>query len=103
METLCSWSLNNQVSTMLYCFDDKKMYGRILSQNAVDFVYSLRNSSVSYRKQGNKIYQTASVCRTETDRKTGTQTERELYVNRCEMTYKLPDGIKIEEGGTQNE
>ncbi len=83
--------------------DDKKMYGRILSQNAVDVAYSVYNSSVSYRKQGKKIYQSASVCRTETDRKNGKQTVRELYVNQCEITYKLPDGIKIEEGGTQNE
>ena len=77
------------------------MHGRILSQNAVDFEYSVYNSSVSYRKQGNKIYQTASVCRTETDRKTGKQAERELYVNRCEITYRLPDGIKIEESGVR--
>lgn len=83
-------------------FDDKNMYGRILSQNAVDFAYSVYSASVSYRKQDKKIYQTASVCRTETDKKNGKQTERELYVNQCEITYKLPDGIKIEEGGVLN-
>ena len=82
-------------------FDDKKMYGRILSKDAVDFAYSVYNSSVSYRKQGQKIYQTASVCRTETDQKTGKQTVRELYDNQCEITYKHPDGIEIEESGAR--
>ena len=70
-------------------FDDNCMHGRILSKNAVGFEYSVFNSSVCYRKQGNKIYQVAHVCRRETDKDTGKQTERELYVNQCETAYKL--------------
>lgn len=83
-------------------FDDKYMHGRILSKNAVGFAYSVFNPSVSYRKEGEKVYQIAPVCRRETERDTGKQTERELYVNRCEIAYKLPEGIKIQEGGIQN-
>ena len=33
------------------------------------------NSSVSYRRQGGKVYQTASVCRVETDRNSGRRIE----------------------------
>lgn len=78
-------------------FDDNDLYGRILSQNDVHFAYAVFNSSVAYRRQGKKIYQTACVCRRETDRNTGSRTERELYVNRCEIAYRLPDGITVEE------
>lgn len=84
------------------CFDDKYMHGRILSQKAVEFEYSVFNKSVSYKRQGEKVYQIASVFRMETDRNTGRQTERKLYVNQCEIAYRLPNGIKIEEGGVQN-
>lgn len=80
-------------------FDDQYMHGRILSKNVVGFEYSVFNSSVFYRKQGKKIYQIATVCRRETDKATGKQMERKLYVNRCEIAYKLPEGIKIQESG----
>lgn len=83
-------------------FDDKYMHGRILSKNVVGFEYSVFNSSVFYRKEGKKIYQIAPVCRKETDRDTGKQMEMELYVNQCEIAYRLPDGTKIEEGGVKN-
>lgn len=84
-------------------FEEHDMKGRILSQNAVNWEYTVFNPSVSYGRRDGKIYQTASVCRRETDRNTGDSTERELYVNRCEIGYRLPAGIKIEEGGVQNE
>ena len=83
-------------------FDDNDMYGRILSEHDVGLVYSVFNSSVFYRRKGKKIYQIAPVCRRETDSGTGKQTERELYVNQCEIAYRLPDEIKIEEGGVEN-
>lgn len=75
------------------------MYGRILSQSSVNIDYTVFNSSVSYVKREEKVYQIASVCRTEKDKMTGRQTEKELYVNQCEIAYKLPDDIKIEERG----
>lgn len=80
-------------------FDDKYMYGRILSQSSVNIEYTVFNSSVSYFKREEKIYQIASACRTEKDKMTGRQTEKELYVNQCKIAYKLPDDIKIEERG----
>ena len=83
-------------------FDDKYMHGRILAENAVGLAYLVFNPSVSYRKEGKKVYQIAPVCRRETDKDTGKQTERELYVNQCEIAYKLPEGIKIQEGGVRN-
>lgn len=89
----------NQSLSAKPSFDDKYMYGRILSQSSVNIEYTVFNSSVSYFKREEKIYQIASVCRTEKDKMTGRQTEKELYVNQCEITYKLPDDIKIEERG----
>ena len=76
---------------------------RSLRQNSylslLSLEYTVFNSFVSYFKREEKIYQIASACRTEKDKMTGRQTEKELYVNQCEITYKLPDNIKIEERG----
>lgn len=76
-------------------FDEECMYGRILSEKNVDTAYLVFNSSVSYRRDGRRIYQIADVCRMETDRNTGKEVERKLYGNRCEIAYKIPDGIPI--------
>lgn len=78
-------------------FDDNFMYGCILSQNPLDMEYYVFNSSVSYVKCQGKIYQTAVVCLSETDKKTGRKTEKNLYVNQCEITYELPDSISVKE------
>ncbi len=83
-------------------FDEEYMHGRILSPKAAGFAYSVFNPSVSYRKEGGKMYQVAPVCRRQTDKATGKQTETELYVNRCEIAYRLPEGIKSQEGGAEN-
>ena len=40
-------------------FDDKYMYGRILSQSPVNIEYSVFNSSVSYIKRNGRTYQIA--------------------------------------------
>ena len=80
-------------------FDYNTMHGRIWAKNVVNIEYSVFNSTVTYRKQGEKIYQIASVCRMETYKDSGRKTERKLYVNQCQIDYRLPDNIKIEEGG----
>ena len=81
------------------CFDDDYMYGRILSRSPVNMEYSIYNAAVSYIQRNKRFYQTASVWRSERDKRTGSQTKKELYVNECEITYELPDEIKIEERG----
>ena len=80
-------------------FDDEYMYGRILSQKPVETDYTVYNSSVSYIRQDGNVYQLASVCRSETDKKTSYKTEKELYRNRCEIAYELPENIYVEERG----
>lgn len=101
-------------------FDDQYMRGRILSQNPVEREYKVFNPSVSYARQNGKTYQIVPVCRLECDdgagrgieaAKAGGKSEdagiggqaegqvTELYVNRCEIGYKLPDDITIEERG----
>ena len=49
-------------------FDERFMYGRILSQKPVNTEYTVFNSSVSYIKQDGKLYQIAHVCRAEKDK-----------------------------------
>ena len=71
------------------------MYGEILSQCPVKTEYTVFNSSVSYIKRNEKIYQVSVVCREETDQETGEHTQRELYTNQCEISYSLPDNIEV--------
>ena len=86
-------------------FDEEYMYGKILSQNPVETTYTVINSSVTYSKQDGKNYQLASVSRIEEDRKSGRKTEKELYVNRCEIAYELPvnKSIAVIFGGCSTE
>lgn len=76
-------------------FDDEHLYGRILSLRTVNTEYTVFNSFVSYIKQNEKIYQVSDVCREEIDQETGEHTKRELYINRCEIAYPLPDDIEV--------
>lgn len=96
---------NETVNTfqLLIGFDNKYMYGRILSQIPVNTCYKVFNPSVSYVRRGKKVFQTASVWRTEKDKLTGRQSQQELYVNQCEIAYELPEGIRIEERSQDEE
>ena len=80
-------------------FDDSYMYGRVLSQKPVTIEYSIKNSSVSYIHRNGRTYQIASVYRSERDKRTCVERGAELYINQCEIGYKLPDDIIIEERG----
>ena len=45
----------------------------------------------------------ASVCRTEKDITTGKDSQKELYINRCEIGYELDGEIEIEERGANDD
>lgn len=95
--------INNQLAEYAFqievSFDERFMYGRILSQNPVNTEYTVFNSSVSYIKQDGRLFQIAHVCRAEKDKKSDIQVSKELYINRCEIGYELPDNTKYEERG----
>lgn len=74
---------------IVVCFDDKYMYGRVLSEKPTGIEYTVYNSSVSYSKRKGGVYQTASVCRSEKDTLTHEESKKELYINQCEIGYEL--------------
>lgn len=78
-------------------FDEEYLHGQILSQKPVETEYTVYNSSVSYIRQNGKVYQLAGVCRTEIDKSSARKEERDLYRNRCEIAYQLPENIRVEE------
>lgn len=80
-------------------FDENYMYGKILSKRPTEKSYTVFNSYVNYEKQGEKIFEKASVCRCATDKKTGRKICEELYVNSCQIDYELPASVKITERG----
>lgn len=80
-------------------FDNAYMYGQLLSNEPSAIEYRLYNSAVYYFRKTEKIYQQATVCRAELNKQSRVKTEKELYVNRCEIGYPLPNNISIEERG----
>ncbi len=85
----------NHSFQVVILFDGKYMYGKILSQKPVHTNYTVFNSSVSYIKRNEIIYQISVVCREEVNQETGEHTKRELYTNQCEIAYPLPDNIEV--------
>ena len=85
----------NHSFQVVILFDGKYMYGKILSQKPVHTNYTVFNSSVSYIKRNEIIYQISVVCREEVNQETGEHTKRELCTNQCEIAYPLPDNIEV--------
>ncbi len=83
-------------------FDQEYMHGRILSQTPTHISYYVYNSSVSYNKRQEKIYQTAKVCREEINQITQEKSKKLLYVNQCAVGYPLPSRIRVEERSVWN-
>lgn len=84
---------------IIITFDEKYMHVQVLSLEQVTTDYTVYNSTVTYYRKGGRVYQTATVCRTEEDRLTHQKIERELYTNLCGIAYDLPQGTLIEERG----
>lgn len=74
-------------------FDDKYMYGRILSHRKLDTKYEVFNSEVTYIREEGKIHQIASVCRSEDNGRN--KIVKDLYVNKCEIAHELPENTVI--------
>ncbi len=74
-------------------FDDKYMYGRILSDTESDTKYSILNENVRYKRENGELYKYFSVSRTSTDKKSGRLTKKEkLYDERLLIGYEIPAG-----------
>ena len=56
-------------------------------------------SKSTFAKLGKNENVTPHVCRSEKDKKSDIQVSKELYINRCEIGYELPDNTKYEERG----
>lgn len=80
-------------------FDEKYMYGCILSDKEIPCNYEVYNQSISYFRQGGRIYQSAVICRTMEDKHSHVKTDEELYCNQCEIAYSLPENTYVEERG----
>lgn len=78
-------------------FDDTDMHIRVYADEMADRDYEVYDRSVSYTRRYGKIYRTADVWRSETERSTGTKTCYRLYEDTCEIAYDLPGDIEIRE------
>lgn len=97
---------NNTKNTyqIIIDFDDKYMYGKILSNAKPEVSYKIINSNLKYIKKNKKTYESVSVVRIERNKKTNEITSSEkLYDEVVEITYNLPNETKYEEVKTENE
>lgn len=89
------WNNTDTTFQIEIYFDNKFMYGRVLSNVPVLIDYNVFNSSVYYERINKKIYKISTVCRSETNKVTGAYIERILYTNKCEVAYKIPNEKNI--------
>lgn len=75
-------------------FDDEYIYGRLLTENELEYTYKIINKNLKYIKQGNKIYEEVDVYRQEI-KDLKVIKEEKLYTNKTRIEYKLPEDIKI--------
>jgi len=79
-------------------FDEKNIYGSILSDARPGYQYEIYNRDVHYYRKNNAIYQASSVDCRKTHFVTGETLDHHLYDSVCEIGYELPENINIEEG-----
>lgn len=77
-------------------FDNKYMYGKILSNINPQVNYKIINSNLKYIKKDNKIFESVSVVRLTKNRKTNKIiSSKKLYDEVTLVTYELPKEVKI--------
>lgn len=79
-------------------FDEDYMYGKILSNEESNIDYTIINENFKYIKRKGKVYESCSVIKVCTNKKTNkTTSKKKLYDEVVEITYKLDPKIEIEE------
>ncbi len=88
----------NDIYQIDISFDNKYMYGRILSNKKSNIEYEIINEDFKYIRQNGKIYECTSVIRIERDKMTKQEIKREkLYEEKVLIEYELPKDTLIEE------
>jgi len=83
---------------ILISFDEKYMYGKILSDEECLVEYMIKNEDFKYLKKDEEIYESVSIIREEKNKKTKKVEKREtLYQEVVKVDYELPKNTKIEE------
>ncbi len=78
-------------------FDDTYIIGRILSDEEVKEKGIILNENFKYVRKNEKIYEKVSVIKVLQDENNNEIERKKLYDEMVEITYLLPDNIKIEE------
>jgi vancomycin resistance protein VanW len=79
-------------------FDDKYMYGSILTDKESDVDYEIENEDLKYIKENEKIYECVSIVRKEIDKKTKQILKKDkLYEEKVLIEYELPEEIEVKE------
>lgn len=77
-------------------FDDKYMYGKILTSASLQVNYKIINGNLEYFRKDDKVFERVSVVRVISDRKTNEViTEEKLYDEVVLVTYDIPSEIEI--------
>ncbi len=77
-------------------FDERCMYGRILSDAELPERYEIFNRSLSYYESVGRVFRVCTVDRRAVSKQTGQSRVRSLYTSTCEIGYPLPAGTIIE-------
>ena len=92
----------NNIYQLNITFDDKYMYGKLLSNKEDEYIYKIENKDLKYIKKDGKIYEKVSVIKKITNKKNFKDVEYIKLYDECVLIdYKLPKIINIEEENSE--
>lgn len=94
------------VFQIVISFDDENISGQILTDSDTWTSFEVYNENPVYYRKGDKVYEEVDVIQrkvvqeydnSKTDSNKAAGSEKLLYRNRCEIGYRLPDNIEVNE------
>ena len=85
----------NNIYQINLSFDEKYMYGKILSNKQENNIYEIINENIMYLRENNKIYEYVDVIRVKTDKETNIKQKKKLYDEKILIEYELDKNIEV--------
>lgn len=79
-------------------FDDKYMYGKILTDDPNFNTYEIKNLNRRYEKINGETFEEVDIYRNSYDRNKNLIDSQFLYKNRCHIGYELKENVELKEG-----
>lgn len=83
----------DQIYQILIAFDEKYMYGKIMTNKKTNVKYQIINQNLKYIKRNNQIFEEVDIIKIITN--SDSEEVQKLYTEKTEINYELPKNTKI--------